>query len=115
MNRISDLYPILTVPETDEEKYIIEEMESYLDETVFLSYWKPNKHVDNVVELGKKNIDFLMKLVKENNRPQGMYSHFLLEVIFTLYRDDIKVEGYLGVQGCMQALIDMYDKGLLNS
>lgn len=113
MIRISDSYPILTVPETDEEKYIIEEMKSYLDETVFSSNWAPNKHVDNVIALGKKNIDFLMKLVNENLGPEGMYSHFLLDVIFTLYKDDIKVKGYLGVSGCMKFLVELYNKGLL--
>ena len=65
MSRMSDLIPVLTIPETDEEKYIIEEMKAHYDETCFSSVWCPNKHVDNVVALGKKNIDFLMKLVKE--------------------------------------------------
>ena len=113
MIRISDSHPILTVPETDEERYIIEEMKSYLDETALYSSWAPNTHVDNVIALGKKNIDFLMKLVKENLGPEGMYSHFLLDVIFTLYKDDIKVEGHLGVSGCMKFLVELYNKGLL--
>lgn len=115
MSRMSDLIPVLTIPETDEEKYIIEEMKAHYDETCFSSVWcPPNKHVDNVVALGKKNIDFLMKLVKESIDTNYKYSHFLLEVIFTLYRDDIKVEeGYLGVRGCMKFLVDLYSKGLL--
>ena len=113
MIRISDSHPILTVPETDEERYIIEEMKSYLDETALYSSWAPNKHVDNVIALGKKNIDFLMKLVKESIDTNYKYSHFLLDVIFTLYKDDIKVEGHLGVSGCMKFLVELYNKGLL--
>ena len=97
---MSDLIPVLTIPETDEEKYIIEEMKAHYDETCFSSVWcPPNKHVDNVVALGKKNIDFLMKLVKES--------------IDTNYKDDIKVEGHLGVRGCMKFLVELYSKGLL--
>ena len=113
MSRISDLIPVLTIPETDEEKYIIEEMKAHYDETCFSSVWCPNKHVDNVVALGKKNIDFLMKLVKESIDTNYEYSHFLLDVIFTLYKDDIKVEGHLGVSGCMKFLVKLNNKGLL--
>ena len=113
MSRMSDLIPVLTIPETDEEKYIIEEMKAYYDETCFSSVWCPNKHVDNVVALGKKNIDFLMKLVKESIDTNYKYSHFLIDVIFTLYKDDIKVEGHLGVSGCMKFLVELYNKGLL--
>lgn len=108
------MHPVQVVPETDEEKYIIEEMKSYLDETAFSSVWNPdNKHVDNVVALGKKNLDFLMKLVRENLGPEGMYSHFLLDVLFKLYSDNLKVEGYLGVSECMNMLIQLYDSGIL--
>ena len=110
---MSDLIPVLTIPETDEEKYIIEEMKAHYDETCFSSVWRPNKHVDNVVALGKKNIDFLMKLVKESIDTNYKYSHFLLDVIFTLYKDDIKVEGHLDVSGCMKFLVKLYNKGLL--
>lgn len=113
MSRISDLIPVLTIPETDEEKYIIEEMKAHYDETCFSSVWCPNKHVDNVVALGKKNINFLMKLVKESIDTNYKYSHFLLDVIFTLYKDDIKVEGHLGIRGCMRLLVKLYNKGLL--
>ena len=113
MSRMSDLIPVLTIPETDEEKYIIEEMKAHYDETCFSSVWRPNKHVDNVVALGKKNIDFLMKLVKESIDTNYKYSHFLIDVIFTLYKDDIKVEGHLGVRGCMKFLVKLYNKGLL--
>ena len=113
MSRISDLIPVLTIPETYEEKYIIEEMKAHYDETCFSSVWRPNKHVDNVVALGKKNIDFLMKLVKESIDTNYKYSHFLIDVIFTLYKDDIKVEGHLGVSGCMKFLVELYNKGLL--
>lgn len=113
--RISDSFPILVKARTDEERYIIEEMKSYLDETIFLSNLAPNEHIDNVVALGKKNIDFLMELVKENNHPQGMYSHFLIDVIFTLYKDDIEIEGYLGVDGCMKLLLDLYDRGVFTN
>ena len=113
MSRMSDLIPVLTIPETDEEKYIIEEMKAHYDETCFSSVWRPNKHVDNVVALGKKNIDFLMKLAKESIDTNYKYSHFLIDVIFTLYKDDIKVEGHLGVSGCMKFLVMLYNKGLL--
>ena len=113
MSRMSDLIPVLTIPETDEEKYIIEEMKAHYDETCFSSVWRPNKHVDNVVALGKKNIDFLMKLVKESIDTNYKYSHFLIDVIFTLYKDDIKVEGHLGVSGCMKFLVKLYNKVLL--
>ena len=113
MSRMSDLIPVLTIPETDEEKYIIEEMKAHYDETCFSSVWCPNKHVDNVVALGKKNIDFLMKLVKESIDTNYKYSHFLIDVIFTLYKDDIKVEGHLGVSGYMKFLVKLYNKGLL--
>ena len=113
MSRMSDLIPVLTIPETDEEKYIIEEMKAHYDETCFSSVWRPNKHVDNVVALGKKNIDFLMKLVKESIDTNYKYSHFLIDVIFTLYKDDIKVEGHLGVSGCMKFLVKLYNKRLL--
>ena len=115
MSRLSDGYPIKVIPTNDEERYIIEEAKSYLDETMFSSIWSPNKHVDNVIALGKKNTDFLMKMVKENNHKQGMYSHFLIDVMFGLYKDDFTVEGYLGVDGCMKFLIQMYDGGLLNN
>lgn len=108
-----DLYPIKTEPTNDEERYIIEEAKAYVDETAISSIWAPNQHVDNVIALGKKNTDFLMKLVKENNHPQGMYSHFLIDVMFGLYKDDFQVEGYLGVDGCMKALIYMYDNGIM--
>lgn len=108
-----DLYPIKTEPTNDEERYIIEEAKAYVEETAISSIWAPNQHVDNVIALGKKNTDFLMKLVKENNHPQGMFSHFLIDVMFGLYKDDIKVEGYLGVRGCMECLIKLYDHGLL--
>ena len=112
--RISDNYPIKTQPTTDEERYIIEEAKLYLDETAFSSIWAPNKHVDNVISLGKKNTDFLMSIVKENNHPQGMYAHFLIDVMLGLYKDKIQVEGYLGVSGCINCLIQIYDSGLMN-
>ena len=115
MSRISDSYPIKVQPTNDEEWYIVEEATLYLDETIFSSHWGHNQHVDNVIALGKKNTDFLMKIVKENNHPQGMYAHFLIDVLFGLYKDDLKVEGYLGVDGCMKFLISAYDAGLFNN
>ena len=42
-----------------------------------------------------------------------MYSHFLIDVVFKLYEDDLKIEGYLGVDGCMKALLGLYDQGVL--
>ena len=109
----AELCPIKTEPTNDEERYIISEAIEYLNETAVSSIWGPNKHVDNVIALGKKNTDFLMKLVKENDHPQGMYSHFLIDVMFGLYKDALKIEGYLGVDGCMKALICLYDNGIL--
>lgn len=111
--RVSDNYPIGVEAKTDEERYIIEEAKKYLDETAVSSVWRENDHVDNVVKLGRKNIDFLMKMMRENNHPQGMYSHFLIDVVFGLYKDDLKIEGYLGVDGCMKALLKLYDEGVL--
>ena len=112
--RVSDNFPINIIPETDEEKYIIEEAKLYLDETIFSSIWGPNEHVDNVISLGRKNVDFLIKFLKENtNHKEGMYSHFLIDVLFGLYKDDLKIEGYLGVDGCIKALIHLYDTGIL--
>ena len=109
--RISDSYPILVEAKTDEERYIIEEAKSYLDETIFSSYWGANKHVDNVVKLGRGNIGFIMEIMRENNNPQGMYAHFLLDVVFGLYKDDLKVEGFLGVTECVKMLLKLYDSG----
>lgn len=109
-----DICPIKTEPTNDEERYIIEEAKAYLNETALSSIWVPNQHVDNVIALGKKNTDFLMKLVKENNHPQGMYSHFLIDVMFGLYKDDLTIEGYLGVSGCMKCLIQLYDSGFMS-
>lgn len=111
--RISDGYPIGVEAKTDEERYIVEEAKKYLDETMFSSVWSPNEHVDNVVELGKGNLEFLMEMMRENNHPQGMYSHFLIDVILGLYKDDLKIDGYLGVDGCMKALLKLYDDGVL--
>lgn len=113
--RLSDSCPIKIKPTNAEEEYILEEAKLYLDETAFSSIWAPNKHVDNVIALGKKNTNFLMEFIKENNHPQGMYSHFLLDVMFGLYKDDLKVEGYLGVDGCMSCLIQIYEAGLFNA
>lgn len=111
--RVSGGYPIGVEAKTDEERYIVEEAKKYLDETMFSSVWGPNEHVDNVVELGKGNLEFLMEMMRENNHPQGMYSHFLIDVILGLYKDDLKIEGYLGVDGCMKALLGLYDQGVL--
>lgn len=111
--RASDSYPIGVEVKTDEERYIVEEAKKYLDETAMSSVWSENEHVDNVVKLGRKNIDFLMEMMRENNHPQGMYSHFLIDVVFKLYENDLKIEGYLGVDGCMQALLKLYDEGVL--
>lgn len=111
--RVSDNYPIGVEAKTDEERYIVEEAKKYLDETILSSVWGENEHVDNVVKLGRKNIDFLMEMMRENNHPQGMYSHFLIDVVFKLYEDDLKIEGYLGVDGCMQSLLKLYDEGVL--
>ena len=116
MERFSDLDPIKTQPTNGEESYIIEEAKLYLDETALSSIWGPNKHVDNVVALGRKNTPFLMELVKENDHPQGMYAHFLIDVMFALYKDEIDnlgIKGHLGVDGCMKLLIKMYNKGLI--
>ena len=115
MTRISDIYPIKTKPSNDEEKYIIEEAKAWLDENAFSSCLGSSPHIDNVVALGKKNTDFLMKLIKENNHKEGMYSHFLLAIMFTLYKEEIQVEGYLGVDGCMSCLIQIYDDGLMTN
>jgi len=111
--RVSDSYPISVEVKTDEERYIVEEAKKYLDETAFSSVWRENEHVDNVVKLRRKNINFLMEMMRENNHPQGMYSHFLIDVVFKLYEDDLKIEGYLGVDGCMQSLLELYDQGVL--
>ena len=108
---MSDNYPISVEAKTDEEKYIVEEAKKYLDETCFSSHWGPNKHVDNVVKLGRGNIDFLMEMMRENNNPQGMYAHFLLDVVFGLYKDELRIEGYLGVSQCMELLLEFYDSG----
>lgn len=113
MSRVSDNYPIGVEVKTDEERYIVEEAKKYLDETALSSVWSENEHMDNVVKLGRKNIDFLMEMMRENNHPQGMYSHFLIDVVFKLYEDDLKIEGYLGVDGCMKALLGLYDQGVL--
>ena len=113
--RASDNYPIKVEAKTDEEKYIVEEAKLYLDSTILSSVWSPNEHVDNVVKLGKKNIDFLIEIVRENNNPQGMYSHFLIDVIFGLYKDELKIEGFLGVSGCMKAILALYDNGVLKA
>lgn len=112
--RISDNYPIGVEVKTDEERYIVEEAKKYLDETMFSSVWGPNDHVTNVVTLGKGNLEFLMEMIRENNHPQGMYSHFLIDVILKLYKDDLKIDGYLGVDGCMKALLKLYDDGVLD-
>ena len=85
--RASDNFPIKAEPKNDEELYIVEEAKKYLDETILSSHWVLSDHVYNVVKLGKKNIDFLMKMLRENNHPQGMYAHFLIDVIFELYKD----------------------------
>lgn len=111
--RISDSYQIGIEAKTDDERYIVEEAKKYLDETAISSIWGPNEHVDNVVKLGKGNLEFLMEMMRENNHPQGMYSHFLIDVILGLYRDDLKIDGYLGVDGCMKALLGLYDDGVL--
>lgn len=113
MSRVSDNYPIDVEAKTDEERYIVEEAKKYLDETMFSSVWGPNDHVTNVVKLGKGNLEFLMEMMRENNHPQGMYSHFLIDVILGLYKDDLKIDGYLGVDGCMKALLKLYDDGVL--
>lgn len=110
---MEELWPIKLQPKNKEEEYILDEARAFLKETMFLSYWVPNSHVDNVVKLGKKNTKFLIEFAKENNHKQGMYSHFILDVLYTLYKDDIKVEGYLGVSGCMNLIIKMYEKELL--
>lgn len=111
--RMSDNYPIGVEAKTNEERYIVEEAKKYLDETALSSLWGPNDHVSNVVKLGKGNLEFLMEMMRENNHPQGMYSHFLIDVILGLYKDDLKIEGYLGVDGCMKALLKLYDDGVL--
>lgn len=111
--RASDLYPVGVKAGNDEERYIVEEAKKYLDETILSSVWGENEHVDNVVKLGRKNIDFLMKMMRENNHPQGMYTHFLIDVVFGLYKDDLKIEGYLGVDGCTVMLLKLYDEGVL--
>lgn len=111
--RISDSYPIGVKAKTDEERYIVEEAKKYLDETALSSLWGPNEHVDNVVELGKGNLEFLMEMMRENNHPQGMYSHFLIDVILGLYKDDLKIKGYIGVDGLKEGLLKLYDGGVL--
>jgi len=100
-------------PSNKEEQYILDEARKYLNETRFSSVWHPNNHVDNVVNLGRKNTKFLIEFLRENDNPQGMYSHFLIDVLYKLYEDDIKVEGFLGVSGCVKLLLKLYDKGLL--
>lgn len=106
------MHPVQVVPETDEEKYIIEEMKLHCDETAFLSSIdEDNVHIRNVIDLGKNHLDFLMKLVKESVANDFQYAHFLLCVMFSLY--DIKVEGYVGVSECMNMLIQLYDSGIL--
>ena len=111
--RLSDYNPIKLQPTNKEEEYILEEARVYLDETGLSSHWAPSPHVDNVIALGKKNTPFLIEFLRENDNPQGLYSHFLIDVLFGLYKDDIKVEGYLGVTGCVKLLIKMYDSGVL--
>lgn len=108
-----EMWPIKIKPTNEEEEYILNEARAYLKETVFLSTWGPNEHVDNVVKLGRKNTKFLMEFLRENDHPQGMYSHFLLDVLFELYRDEIRVDGYLGVDGCIKLLLKIYDSGLM--
>lgn len=111
--RVSDGFPIKAEPRNDEERYIVEEAKKHLDETILSSHWVMSEHVENVVRLGKKNIDFLMKMMRENNHPQGMYSHFLIDVVMELYKDDLRIEGFLGVDGCVKALLSLYDQGVL--
>lgn len=100
MSNIADNCPIKVVAKNDEERYIIEEAKKFLNETAFLSnYWSNDKHIKNVIDLGRKNIDFLMEMMKENDKSDGMYAHFLLYVVFGLYGEelnrDVKVEGYI--------------------
>lgn len=112
--KASDLYEIKIQPTNDEERYILEEARQHLDETIFSSKWDPdNVHVKNVIALGKKNVPFLIEFLRENNHPQGMYSHFLIDVLFELYRDDLKIEGYLGIDGCIKTLLALYDNSML--
>lgn len=111
----SEICPIKIQPTNDEEKYILEEATAWLNGNAFSSIMNPNDpHITNVVNLGRKNTHFLMEFLRENDHPQGMYTQFLLDVIFRLYKDEIKVEGYLGVDGCTKLLLKIYDSGLIN-
>jgi hypothetical protein len=110
----AELHPIKIKATNEEEEYILEEARIWLQENMFSSIMNPNNpHISNVVALGKKHTPFLMEFLRENDHPQGMYTHFLLDVIFRLYKDEIKVNGYLGVDGCTKLLLKVYDSGMM--
>lgn len=111
---ISECYPISAVPKTDEEKYILEEAYNWINDNAFKSSLGYDEHIENVVKLGRKNVPFIIEIMRENNHKEGMYWHFLLGIMCKLYEDEIKFEGYCPPEWCMNMFIQLYDIGAFN-
>ena len=110
--RMSDDFPINVIPKNDDEKYIIEEAKLWLDENCFKSSLNPyEQHINNVVNLGRKITPFIIDIMRENNNEEGMYTHFLLEVICRLYEGEIEFKGYCPPSWCINTFIQLYDNG----
>lgn len=116
MERISDGYPINVKPTNWEEKYIIEEAKTWLDNNIFKSSLDRDEHVQNVINLGRDvALPFMMELLRENNHEEGMYMWFCGMVIDSLLKDEIKVEGYMPIMEWTKNILALYDNGFIKT
>lgn len=97
-------------PKNDTEQYILDEAQKWLEENMFMSSFNPeDEHVKNVVNLGREIMPFLVEMAKESKKKDYIYCHFLLMVMFDLYRDEIEVHGYIPPTSCLDMFVSMYE------
>lgn len=105
-----EIYPLILKPKTETEQYIIDEAQKWFEENRFNSIINNDDvHVKNVVALGKEIMPFLIEMAKESKKKNYIYCHFLLMVIFDLYKDEIEVKGYIPPTTCLDMIVSIYE------
>lgn len=115
INKKKHLFPLdITDEMPDDEKYIREQAMTYVDKTAFISYTiLDNPIINDIVNMGKSVTSYIISILKDNLENDGIYMHFCLLILQSLYKDDIKLKGYVPMKQLAELFIKMFDNNLL--
>lgn len=100
---------------SDLEKFVRQEADLYVKETMFSSCISlENPHIVSVVKKGKDVTSYVVKLYKENGEysHQNMFTHFFLLVMQNLYGNPF--EGYVGMDFAVRYWLKAYEHDCLD-